>query len=102
MAEVIPDWAWKRALAKCNNDNIEPLTLERWKEEIAFYYLAKCISEHEEPPVDPLLTEASNIALQWYSEVDPHIDPLLAALKRGIEIGRDKPKKAPFGAFFLC
>ncbi len=54
-------------------------------------YWAKQMADLMEPPADPLLIEAKRIAAEWYSEEAPNIDPLLAALRRGIELAGEQP-----------
>lgn len=69
---------------------------------------ARYIAEHEEPPVDPLLIEARQVAVETLAlhanhspitareiregnwDKQPIVQAPLAALRRGIEIGKSK------------
>lgn len=89
--EAPPVWAYTRAygLARCVS---------------AYEAFARYIAEHETAPVDPLLIEAREIVAKWcVSAGIPHnalavragddgfcceVQAALAALERGVEIGR--------------
>jgi hypothetical protein len=106
MSAAIPKWAYDEAAQRCNTGNSNPLTVEQWKYHVSFNELAKCIAAHEEPPVDPLLIEAREIAAKFYIEAGGGFKPnhsadvirrgegdqtiafqcAFAALKRGIEL----------------
>lgn len=102
MCENPPDWAIERAQTLINAACI-PGEHYTFGAERAF---AKFIAEHEEPPVDPLLIEARKIVVQLNAEAgcemfadkvenglrDDHIEirTALAALRRGIEIERER------------
>lgn len=87
----IPDWAKERARelvnARCVMDTYPTGSVAPHNP--AIYAFAQYIAEHEEPPVDPLLIEAQNLALEWYSDPYLHHDPLRAAIKRGMELARE-------------
>jgi len=108
MSTVIqpPDWAIERAE--------ELHILERAKAdarntiEIHVHAFARYIAAHEEAPVDPLLIEAREICAQYWErggnpvardiardyrngihdEDDERLTPVLAALKRGLELAK--------------
>lgn len=105
MTDEIPQWAIERAAELAcevatkpiyNADKVVNLHLDQ-----AF---ASYIAKHEEPPVDPLLIEAREIAAKHYDGVcryntaeacrngkwdgAPSVQLALAALRRGIELGK--------------
>lgn len=99
MADEIPQWAKERAMKLCldlDPDNCAR-TVEAWEQNGAtsFPAFARYIMEHEEPPEDPLLIEARDFAHgRGWQTVDhnggdaPMVRFALAALKRGIELGK--------------
>lgn len=106
----IPEWAVRRAVEMANqtagytvqNSHQARLdTLGPYGKSLARY-----IAEHEEPPVDPLLIEAREIAATNFElagagfpeevragawDHKTCVIVALAALKRGIEIGKGQP-----------
>ena len=81
----IPDWAWERV------DSMVPPNSLFSAYRVAF---ATYIAEHEEPPVDLLLIEATDLALGheiWDTNADLEAAKSLAfvALRRGIELGKE-------------
>ena len=115
--QLPPDWAIERALIPVlptlSEQNLTSWTVSEvkngCKEGLGYCVLvvafARYIAEHEEPPVDPLLLEAREIAASlagdaayhrnWADNVragkydaEDRVQGALAALKRGIEIGK--------------
>ncbi len=105
----IPEWAFEVAAERCNLNNRNQLPVENWKSQTAFNELAKTIATHEQQPVDPLLIEARKIATCARRKIgagihdgvaraiesggwDDHslVDAALAALHRGIELGKSQ------------
>ena len=88
MADTIPQWAKERAgeLARLTNDG-----RAHFANHVLLHAFARYISEHEEPPVDPLLTEAL-VLLDRFAQThgDSYATELivLAALKRGMELAK--------------
>lgn len=111
----IPEWAIESAHRRLKIADSVPSNFEVYsKESVPVRVLAEMIAEHEEPPVDPLLIEAREIANSEhlmgngfdldtpYGELrtgeisngtnDSHVvvQAALAALKRGIQLGEKK------------
>lgn len=101
MNKCPPEWAWARVRALRRAETALNAI------EVAF---ARYIEEHEEPPVDPLLIEARQIASHARRKVngscdfgvadqilqgqwDDHqlVNAALTALRRGIELGKEHP-----------
>ncbi len=94
MSKVIPDWAIRRA---AEEEEKVTASLPYNRCQMAF---ARYIMEHEEEPVDPLLEEAREICAEEIGpnkayqcrngDRDGYIETrtALAALKRGIELGK--------------
>jgi len=102
----VPDWAVGRARLHFTQE----LDLCTDEETINVYRsaFARYIAAHEEAPVDPLLIEAREICAQYWErggnpvardiardyrngihdEDDERLTPVLAALKRGIELAK--------------
>jgi hypothetical protein len=91
----IPQWALKRAekLARAEASGFYSRDSHR--------ALARYIAQHEQPPIDPLLKEAQKIGVAYCSDPETQrkyiaggfdntatMRALVAALRRGIEIGR--------------
>ena len=104
MADDIPQWAKDRAVELSRSEWSYPGTRGIIRAEVfsnpsypACIAFARYIAEHEEPPVDPLLIEAREIAagFKHYEPEDVLAGQLdhsvalqmtLAALKRGMEL----------------
>jgi len=101
----IPEWALDEALRRCGvAPDQKPLS--DWRDATyatAVRLFALHIAAHEEPPVDPLLVEAREIVADWNRPSAPGFADetlagehdkagtvvcALAALKRGIELGK--------------
>ena len=52
MSTKTPEWAYREAARICNEGNAKPLSLEQWKQYVAFCRLAEKIAEHEKEPVN--------------------------------------------------
>jgi len=100
MNKDVPDWAIERAreLYRANVPEIPEPKYDGFSYQEAF---ARYITEHEEPPADPLLLEARAICAsvaenKAYQYLDGTRDKYgdmeiaLTALKRGIEMGEAK------------
>lgn len=104
-----PDWAIERACALLNavskgqyDDTWYPCDVTDTSTGVAQF--ARYIAAHEEPPVDPLLIEARKICALTrqtydkgflsgeYDDSSTEIPVALAALRRGIEIERERSK----------
>lgn len=100
--EAAPMWAREEAARRVNA--MEPAV--RWDASdygltVTFTLFADMIAKHEEPPVDPLLLEAREIAaeegwtpayreniLSGYLDDSPCVKFTLKGLRRGIELGK--------------
>lgn len=93
----IPEWAVKRATDLTSEAMRDGSWLPIGGHASAAF--ARYIAEHEEPPVDPLLIEAREIGATHCPESadafrdglrDGHssVKAILAALKRGMELGK--------------
>jgi hypothetical protein len=110
MTDEIPYWALQRAAELANREGGEVGAARGayTPDELAYTYIgrtfARYIAQHEEPPVDPLLIEAREIAAKFFEENGTPIAsgncragkmdsmPLVRltaeALRRGIELGK--------------
>ncbi|MDE2107438.1 MAG: hypothetical protein KGL39_60135 [Patescibacteria group bacterium] len=102
MGGEIPQWAVERAFNLANKAGANWTTFGKMLEGRTGEAFARYIAEHEEPPVDPLLIEARKIVeftVHWSPQTDRDLQSgkndqtsevkiALAALKRGIEIGK--------------
>lgn len=97
----IPEWASERAQALAKDETLHEGYTRTHR---AF---ARYIAEHEEPPVDPLLLEAREIAAvavegapgrftfppksyrEGERDDEPGVKAIIAALKRGMELARE-------------
>lgn len=95
MADDIPQWAKERAcaLVQAHTDSLTP---SGYLQAFAHY-----IAAHEEPPVDPLLVEAREIAAGFNGLIgdkvrsgqmdkSDHVCIAVKAIRRGMELGRDE------------
>jgi len=104
-----PDWAMVRAAELAGVGKIE-VTANAFAQACSQMQVgfARYIAAHEEAPVDPLLIEAREICAQYWErggnpiardiardyrngihdEDDERLTPVLAALKRGIELAK--------------
>ena len=92
MTKEIPEWSKQRACdlvnacidvhsPKCHPGMASPSRFP------SLFALARYISEHEEPPVDPV-AEAINEIHDWWSDGGESVaEAITKAIKRGIEIG---------------
>jgi hypothetical protein len=69
--ELPPDWAIERALSLGPTGTKLEDVKRHWPGHTAHIAFARYISEHEEPPVDPLLIEAREIVAK--SDHDPWV-----------------------------
>lgn len=94
-----PDWAIERALAMSATGTKLDDVKRHWPGHATALAFARYIAEHEEPPVDPLLVEARQIAAPDYGTGSEKIirgerdncsgvKIALQALRRGIEIAK--------------
>lgn len=98
MTDEIPQWAWERLRELMGYK--QDTEFRHWR---GFDNLARYIVAHEQPPVDPLLVEAREIAAtcdlsgmaNWrkfcragHYDGGSEVSIALAALKRGIELGK--------------
>lgn len=84
MADDIPTWALERVIQEIGVD----WKVYQIKESFVYQAFARYIAAHEEPPVDPLETEAQRLLEEyWYNSDQSTKDLVTAALRRGIEIG---------------
>ena len=110
MSDEIPQWALERAAELANKEGGEvgAASDAYTPDELACTYIgrtfARYIAQHEEPPVDPLLIEAREMAAKYYErarmpdtaglcrngERDDwlHVELALEGLRRGIELGK--------------
>lgn len=109
MEEEIPQWALERAAELADKE----AGGNRFSADyVADLYLGQAfahyIARHEEPPVDPLLEEARKFAAEHYKRLkcfnqarrclegkcdqNSQIKTILAALRRGIELGKEQSK----------
>lgn len=101
----IPQWAKERAI-QLFNEHLEDSGYQKWRATAhdghpSVTAFARYITEHEEPPADPLLIEAREMAAEhcpalayayrsgFYDE-DGYVLGVLAGLKRGIEIAKEQ------------
>jgi hypothetical protein len=108
VADDIPQWALERAAERVmaepgKGGHYDVHGIAAYDAGRAF---ARYIAEHEEPPVDPLLVEAREVAAQWFESMrqgrseqseltrrgeDDNsfwVQIALAALERGMELAR--------------
>lgn len=105
MADDIPDWARQRMLKLAGEGADADLP---WSKDVENAF-ARYIAQHEEPPVDPLLIEAREIAAKVVEKAEndgeeydwsrhcrsgsyddrSDVQIALAALKRGMELERE-------------
>lgn len=115
VVEEIPDWAIERAIPRPPNadysgskpwpvGDVRSDAKEKVPYACALMQLASYIAKYEQPPVDPMVLEARRIvecSVRWSPQTDrdlasgknddtPEIKIALAALRRGIEIGKDQ------------
>ncbi len=99
MSDTIPDWAIERA------KDLRDAGFQRGDKNYTHTF-ARYIAEHEEPPVDPLLIEAREIAARRAQAVGEEawsrrylageydgavgVQCALRGLKRGVELEREK------------
>jgi len=106
MTDEIPQWALERAAQLANKEAgvTGGFTAAYMTEADLGRAFARYIAQHEQPPVDPLLIEAREIAAKYYDGVcryntaeacrngkwdgAPSVQLALAALRRGIELGK--------------
>lgn len=109
MTDEIPQWALKLAVKKCglawveeHAPDLAKMGVGKWETPIECF--ARYIAQHEEPPVDPLLIEARELAAKHYEQVGSYIladatrsgerdslgliKVIAEALRRGIELGK--------------
>lgn len=104
MTDDIPQWVRDEV------DKRAPIGVRHTSSGLAKYadelrdLAASLIAQHEEPPADPLLIEAREIAAKWYTEEGtptgaaasrrgdwdnaPAVRWIVAGLRRGIELGK--------------
>ena len=85
----VAEWALERAVDLYHCETI-------FSSDIAVIYkyaLARYITEHEDPPVDPLSVEARALLAEWPSEAGFE-DFTLKALRRGMELARKEDSHA--------
>jgi hypothetical protein len=89
MSEEIPEWAVEKAhgLLKVEG-GISPRFETYPRTSVPVRALARYIAEHEDPPVDPLIAEADSIAHDHGVCFGHSKQAIHAALRRGIEIGK--------------
>jgi hypothetical protein len=108
MADEIPQWAALRAFNLSNLAGAGWTTIRDMLEGYTGRAFARYIAEHEEPPVDPVLTEAREIAsatctksgntheaelcLSGGWDAEPLVSTAYTALRRGMELAREQSK----------
>lgn len=95
--EFPPDWAIEEAIKRSGVGATDGVTLAMIKCNPTFVWVvmtltaARLIAQHEEPPLDPLIAEAREIA-NSFADGDETLEIALEALKRGIEIGKEQAR----------
>lgn len=101
-AEGFPRYCSKQCARDRGADHAAPANPEPWlnpkkancphcNKRVKVVGLADHIRDaHKAFSAENLKTEAEKIAGEWYGEVGQHIDPLIHALRRGIELGTEK------------
>jgi hypothetical protein len=87
MSTNIPQWALDRAW-KLIQQTEPALSFSKEPAKAWMFAFARYIAEHEEPPVDPLEEKLEKEADRFMRVDQPTRYIVLAALRRGIEIGK--------------
>jgi hypothetical protein len=98
----VPEWAIERACELASAWSYSTVLCLPTDTSVYLHAFARYIAQHEEPPEDPLLTEAKQIVCAHYSagfQVDAinagswcelEVKFALAGLKRGMELAKER------------